>query len=296
MDETIKPVDFVLNPGTQDETTVWAKIIIVHGDLPDTLIGMSVMGPASTYPNPYKGTVKYYVNWWEPNAHKAYLRCHMPVDLPTSGRPGARSARLPVAFSASTESARLLQILTPKNAFDVDNARIRMHHFEEKLFSEMTGLYELSKSKLEAAPPPPRPVSVKAYQHLRPLDTSMIDLRGPLSKTGPGLVILELFSGIMATTEASALWRKCAQGLCHCEIESKTREVAQRRLTTLSTIRSEQLSREAIHGAHSHLPQDIRLITRRHIEQMEKPDLVVVGFPCQGFLMASDTPKGLRDP
>jgi hypothetical protein len=38
------------------------------------------------------------------------------------------------------------------------------------------------------------------------------------------------------------------------------------------------------------------LITRHHIEQMEKPDLVVAGFPCQGFLMASDTPKGLRDP
>jgi hypothetical protein len=133
MDETIKPVDFVLNPGTQDETTVWAKIVIVHGDLPDTLIGMSVMGPASIYPNPYKGTVKY-VNWWEPNARKAYLQCHMPVDLPTSGRPGARSVRLPVAFSAGTESAWLLQIPTPKNSFDVDNARFRMHHFEEKLF------------------------------------------------------------------------------------------------------------------------------------------------------------------
>jgi hypothetical protein len=65
MDETIKPVDFVLNPGTRDETTVWATIVIVHGDLPDTLIGMSVMGPASIYPNPYKGTVKYYVHWWE---------------------------------------------------------------------------------------------------------------------------------------------------------------------------------------------------------------------------------------
>jgi site-specific DNA-cytosine methylase len=72
--------------------------------------------------------------------------------------------------------------------------------------------------------------------------------------------------------------------------------VAQRRLTTLSTIRPEQLSQEAIHGAHSHLPQDIRLITRRNTEQLEKPDLVVVGFPCQGFSMASDTPKGLQDP
>jgi hypothetical protein len=280
MDETIKPVDFVLNLGTRDETTVWAKIMIVHGDLPDTLIGMSVMGPASIYPNPYKGTVKYYVNWWEPNARKAYLQCHMPVDLPTSGRPGARSARLSVTFSASTESAQLLQIPTPKNAFDVDNARFRMHHFEGKLVEEMTELYELSKSKLEAVPPPTWPLSVKAYQHLRPLDTSMIDLRGPLSKKGPGLVVLELFSGIMATTEALVRCGVKVRKVYACDIESKTREVAQRCLITLSTIRPEQLSREAIHGAHSHLSQDIQLITRRHIEQMEKPDLVVVGFPC----------------
>jgi hypothetical protein len=296
MDETIKPVDFVLNPGTRDETTVWAKIVIVHGDLPDTLIGMSVMGPASIYPKPYKGTVKYYVKWWEPNARKAYLQCHMPVDLPTSGRPGAKSACLSVAFSASTESAQLLQILTPKNAFDVDNARFRMHHFEEKLVKEMTELYELSKSKLEAVPPPTGPLSVKAYQHLRPLDTSMIDFCGPLSKKGPGLAVLELFSGIMATTEALVRCGVKVRKVYACEIESKTREVAQRRLITLSTIRPEQLSREAVHGADSHLCQDIQLITRRHIEQMEKPDLVVVGFPCQGFSMASDTPKSLRDP
>jgi hypothetical protein len=118
----------------------------------------------------------------------------------------------------------------------------------------MTGLYELSKSKLEAAPPPPRPISVKAYQHLRPLDTSMIDLRGPLSKTGPGLVVLELFSGIMATTEALVRCGVKVRTVYACEIESKTREVAQSRLTTLSTIRPEQLSQEAIHGAHSHLP------------------------------------------
>jgi hypothetical protein len=220
----------------------------------------------------------------------------MPVNLPTSGRPGARSARLSVAFSASTESARLLQIPTPKNAFDVDNVRFRMHHFVGELVKEMTELYERSKSKLEAAQPPPWPLSVRAYQHLRPLDTSMIDLRGPLSKKGASLVVLELFSGIMATDEALV---RCGVKVCKvyaCEIEFKTREVAQRRLTTLSIIRPEQLSREAIHGAHTHLPQDIRLITRCHIKQMELPDLVVVGFPCQEFSMASDTLKGLRDP
>jgi hypothetical protein len=116
----------------------------------------------------------------------------------------------------------LLQIPTPKNAFDVDNARFRMHHFEGKLVKEMTELYELSKSKLEAAPPLPRPVSVKAYQHLRPLDTSMIDLRGPLSKKGPDLVVLELFSGIMATTEALVRCGVKVRKVYACEIKSKT--------------------------------------------------------------------------
>jgi hypothetical protein len=97
-----------------------------------------------------------------------------------------------------------------------------MHHFEGKLVKDMTELYELSKSKLEAASPPPRPLSVKAYQHLRPLDTSMIDLRGPLSKKGPGLVVLELFSGIMATTEALVRCGVKVRKVYACEIESKT--------------------------------------------------------------------------
>jgi hypothetical protein len=107
---------------------------------------------------------------------------------------------------------------------------------------------------------------------------------------------LRALIGIMATTEALVRCGVKVRKVYACEIESKTREVAQRRLITLSTIRPEQLSREAIHGAHSHLFQDIRVIMRRHIKQMETPDLVVDGFHCQGFLMASDTPKGLRDP
>jgi site-specific DNA-cytosine methylase len=82
----------------------------------------------------------------------------------------------------------------------------------------------------------------------------MIDLRGPLSKKGPGLVVLELFSGIMATTEALVRCGVKVRKVYACEIESKTREVAQRRLTTLFTIRPEHLSREAIHGAHTYLP------------------------------------------
>jgi hypothetical protein len=100
-----------------------------------------------------------------------------------------------------------------------------MHHFEEKLFKEMIGLYELSKSKLKASPPPPRPVSVTAYQHLRPLDTNMIDLRKPLSKKGPGLVVLELFSGIMATIKVLVRCGIKVRKVYACKIESKTREV-----------------------------------------------------------------------
>jgi site-specific DNA-cytosine methylase len=124
----------------------------------------------------------------------------------------------------------------------------------------------------------------------------MLDLRGPLAKNGLGLVVVELFFGIMAATEALVRDGIKIQHVYACENEAKSRAVAEERLKVLSAIRPEQLSDEAFAECHAFLPQDIKKITRQHIEDMPKPDLVVVGFPCQGFLRASDAPKGLRDP
>jgi hypothetical protein len=50
LDQTREPVSCTLSPGTADEVTVMANVVIVKHDMPDTLIGMSVIGPAGLQP------------------------------------------------------------------------------------------------------------------------------------------------------------------------------------------------------------------------------------------------------
>jgi hypothetical protein len=46
----------------------------------------------------------------------------------------------------------------------------------------------------------------------------------------------------------------------------------------------------------SFLPKNVELIENSHVSAMEKPDLFVAGFPCQGFSRASGQARGLADP
>jgi hypothetical protein len=73
-DRTKQPVEFVFNSKTPDEAKVLLHVIVVNSENADTLLGMSVLGKIGLTANPYKGRVKYYVNWKEPNARKAYLK------------------------------------------------------------------------------------------------------------------------------------------------------------------------------------------------------------------------------
>jgi hypothetical protein len=61
-DRTIDPISFVCNPGTKDETTVMAQVVVTHSEGDTMLLGMSVIGKMGLVPNPYKGTLKYYVD------------------------------------------------------------------------------------------------------------------------------------------------------------------------------------------------------------------------------------------
>jgi hypothetical protein len=58
----------------------------------------------------------------------------------------------------------------------------------------------------------------------------------------------------------------------------------------------ELLQPSALEGFHSFLPQNVELIGNSHVLAMEKPDLIVAGFPCQGFSRASGRARGLADP
>jgi site-specific DNA-cytosine methylase len=102
-----------------------------------------------------------------------------------------------------------------------------------------------------------------------------------------GLVVVELFSGISATTEALLRAGVKIKKLYCCELDPKARAVTKLRANDWLQVFQELLQPSALEGFHSFLPQNVELIGNSHILAMEKPDLVVAGFPCQGFSRAS---------
>jgi hypothetical protein len=91
-------VEFVFNPKTPDETKVLSHVIMVNSEDADTLLGMSgsVLGKFGLTINPYKCRVKYYVNWREPNARKAYLKSTFLVDRPSPAFAASECSRCAV--------------------------------------------------------------------------------------------------------------------------------------------------------------------------------------------------------
>jgi site-specific DNA-cytosine methylase len=55
-------------------------------------------------------------------------------------------------------------------------------------------------------------------------------------------------------------------------------------------------SEEAFARCFSVLPHDISLIKYRHIKELGPVDLIICGFPCQGFSRATRNTQRLRDP
>jgi hypothetical protein len=88
-DQTIDPVSFVFNPGTENETTVMAQVVVKNSEADTMLLGMSVIDKIGLVPNPYKGTLKYYVDWETRGSRSAYLACVFDVQLG-----GKRKSRL----------------------------------------------------------------------------------------------------------------------------------------------------------------------------------------------------------
>jgi hypothetical protein len=111
-----------------------------------------------------------------------------------------------------------------------------------------------------------------------------------------GLVVVELFSGISATTEALLRAGVKIKKLYCCEIDPKVRVVIKSRASNWLQVFPELLQSAALEGFHSFLPQNVELIGNSHVLAMEKPDLIVAGFPCQGFSRASGQARGVADP
>ncbi|GAQ91867.1 hypothetical protein KFL_008720020 [Klebsormidium nitens] len=100
----------------------------------------------------------------------------------------------------------------------------------------------------------------------------------------------------MASTEALIRMGIKIKQLHCCESDHTARAVAMARLKTLSGIFPNLSAESAFENCFGLLPQDVKLINQSHIIGLGPLDLVVCGFPCQGFSGASGTAKGLRDP
>ena len=168
--------------------------------------------------------------------------------------------------------------------------------YNTNLMTVTTDIFDRSVRALATPAAPPRPIRNPAFQHIRPLDQSLIDKRAVLGIEGSGLVVIELFGGLMATTEALLRCGIKIRKVYACELDKKARQVAEFRLGKLHELYPDLLSEEAYSNVHGALPDNIEYVTRGHIEGLEKPDLIVAGFPCQGFSRAASDPQGLRDP
>ena len=287
LDQTKEPVSFVLNPDTPDELTIMAHVVIVNQNVPDTLIGMSVMGPAELTPDMRKKRAKYYVEKGQ-TARKCFLRCHFPIDY---SKPPLRGYQALNAYTCAV----LPMIKSPSNAQAIADARCKLGNFQRRALPEMTEIFDRSIRSLATPDRPPPVIRDPEYRHLRPLATVLVDKKEALATPGPGMVVVELFSGLMATTEALLRQGVTIRKVYACELDDKTRKIATRRLAVLHALFPQLLSVEAIKDCHEPLGNDVRKITRGQVSALERPDLVVAGFPCQGFSRAADFALGLRD-
>jgi hypothetical protein len=150
----------------------------------------------------------------------------------------------------------------------------------------------LPSLKEEEAEPPT--ISLEGYRDLKPLNQDIVDMSKSI--TGSGLVVVEQCGGILSSTEALIWVGIKIRQLYFCEIDSEARTLAAARLEVLSKMFPELLPSEALAHCFSVLPHDIAMIKYRHIIELGPVDLVICGFPCQGFPRASRKAQGLRDP
>jgi hypothetical protein len=197
---TKQPVEFVFNPKTPDETKVLSHVIVVNSENADTLLGMSVLGKIGLTANPYKGRVKYYVNWKEPNPSKAYLKSTFPVDRPSPACAASSSGQVIEVVNAASAVHLPLPLDSPRNGFATTSTQFRLRAHRSQLTPELTSLMYRSKQALTISEPV-QPTASDPYGHLRPLDARLVDIFSMPAAQEEGLVVVELFLGISATTD-----------------------------------------------------------------------------------------------
>jgi hypothetical protein len=219
-DRTKRPVEFVFNPKPPDETKVLSHVIVVNTEDADTLLGMSVLGKIGLTANLYKGPVKYYVNWKEPNARKAYSKSTFPVDRPSSAFAASSSGQVTEVVNAASKVQPPLPLDSPRNGFATTSTQFRLREHRSQLTPELTSLMYSSKQTMTVSEPA-QPRAADPYGHLKRLNAHLIDIFSMAATQGEGLVVVELFLGTSATTEALLRAAVTIKKLYCCEFDPK---------------------------------------------------------------------------
>lgn len=157
LDQTKEPLSFVPNSDTSHELTIMAHVVIVNHNVPNTLIGMSIMGPAELTPDTRKKWAKYYVEKGQ-TARKCFLRSQFCIDY---SKPLLRGYQ---ALNAYT-GAVLPMIKSPSTAQAIANARCKLGNFQGRALPGMTEIFD--SIRLQATPDRPPPViRDPEYRHL----------------------------------------------------------------------------------------------------------------------------------
>jgi hypothetical protein len=145
--------------------------------------------------------VKYYVNWKEPDARKAYLKSTFPVDRPFPAFAASSSGQVIEIVNAASAVKLPLPLDSPRNEFATTSTRFRLRAHRSQLTSELTSLMYRSKQALTDSEPA-QPRAADLYGHLKPLNGHLVDVFSMPAAQKEGLVVVDLFLGISATTEA----------------------------------------------------------------------------------------------
>jgi predicted aspartyl protease len=133
-DRTIDPVSFDFNPDTENETTVMAQVVVTNSEADTMLLGMSVIGKIGLVPNPYKGTLKYYVDWETRGSRSAYLACVFDVQLCGKRKKSVRSTACEELDSRAALAMPMRAM--PKNDFEYWANRLQCQDYNRQLVDD----------------------------------------------------------------------------------------------------------------------------------------------------------------
>jgi hypothetical protein len=252
---------------------------------------MSIIGPVGLQICFHKQRLKYYIDWGTPNARKAFLKCQFPINFDTATADAVTTLIAYTGAIITTASMRRSSNL--QKLLEMPRS---MTTLPAQSLQEVTALFDRSVWAPATPVEPMLPIAHPAYLHICPLDVGMVDKRTPMSDTSTDMVVVELFPGLMATSEALLRQGVRIQNVYACEGDATSRLIDAQRLALLHTTYPEQLSKDAIRECHSHLPAHAIQITWGHVATMVMPDLVVASFLGQGFSHTSEKASlGLRD-